>query len=39
MARKADRLILAISLESYEDHTRQHIEEMKSLVAAARGQG
>jgi uncharacterized protein YndB with AHSA1/START domain len=39
LARKADLMSLAVSLGTYEVHTRQHIEEMKSLVAKARGGG
>jgi uncharacterized protein YndB with AHSA1/START domain len=39
LAHRADLMILAISLESYEDHTRQHIDEIKSLVARAPQQG
>jgi hypothetical protein len=29
---------LAIILGGFEDHAHQHIEEMKSLVAKARGE-
>jgi hypothetical protein len=36
MARKAEPLILAMNLATYESHTRQHIEEIKALVEQAR---
>jgi uncharacterized protein YndB with AHSA1/START domain len=36
--RKSDLMQLAVVLTSFEDHTRQHIEEMKSLVAKARAE-
>ena len=38
MARKSDFLLLALNVNGFEDHTRLHIEEMKSLVSKARGE-
>ncbi|HET9496593.1 MAG TPA: SRPBCC domain-containing protein [Chloroflexia bacterium] len=38
MARKAGIMNLAVILGGFEDHARGHIEEMKALVAKARGE-